>query len=191
MVIDLRFCMRCRACMIACKTEHQIPTGKHDGQEYYRISVLEYEVGQYPAVKRVFAPVLCMQCGTAPCIDICPIPGAIYRREDGIVVINKDRCDGCKRCMIVCPFDALYFDEENRVVDKCDFCVGRLDQGLEPACVATCMGKAIVFGDLNDLDSEVSRLVRRNDVKPDRPLFPSYFGQIFRPSVYYTKTPSG
>lgn len=188
MVIDLALCTRCRACMVACKTEHQIPVGKHAGHEYYRISVLEHEKGKYPAVKRLFAPILCMQCDTAPCIDVCPIPGAIYRREDGIVVVNKDKCDGCKLCMQVCPYNALYLDEEKRVVDKCDFCADRLDQGLEPACVATCTGRAMVFGDLDDPHSEVSELVRRNDVKPDRPLFPPYFSQVFKPSVYYTDT---
>lgn len=187
MVINLALCMRCSACMVACKTEHQIPTGKHAGHEYYRISVLEHEQGKYPAVKRVFAPVLCMQCEVAPCIDVCPIPDTIYRREDGIVVINQEKCNGCKLCMQVCPYDALYFDEERRVVDKCDFCADRFDHGLEPACVATCMSRAIAFGDLDDPDSEVSRLVERDDVKPDRPLFPPYFSQVFKPSVYYTE----
>ena len=185
MVIDLARCTRCRACMVACKTEHGIPPG---GQGYHRMSVLEYETGNYPSVKRVFAPILCMHCETAPCIDVCPIPGAMYRREDGIVAVDRDTCDGCKRCMVVCPYDALYFDEETRVVDKCDFCADRLDHGLEPACVATCMGEAIVFGDLDDPESVASRLVKGNGAQPDRPLFPSYFGHVFEPSVYYTDT---
>lgn len=189
MVIDLALCTRCRACIVACKTEHQIPPGKEGGHEYHRMSVLEYETGKYPTVKRVFAPILCMHCETAPCIDVCPIPGAIYRREDGIVVVNKGKCDGCMRCMIVCPYSALYLDEENRVVDKCDLCADRLDHGLEPACVATCMGKAIAFGDLDDPDSQISRLVKGNSAKPNRPLFPLYFSQVFKPSVYYTDAP--
>jgi tetrathionate reductase subunit B len=188
MVIDLALCMRCRACMVACKMEHQIPPGKHAGHEYYRISVLEYETGTYPVIKRIFAPILCMQCEIAPCIDVCPIPGAIYRREDGIVVINKNKCEGCKFCITACPYRALYFHEENHTVDKCDFCVGRLEQGLEPACVATCMGRSIIFGDLDDPNDEVTKLVMRDNVKPDRPLFPSYLSQVLRPSVYYTKT---
>ena len=185
MVIDLALCMRCRACMVACKTEHQIPTGKHNGHEYYRISALEYEKGTYPSVKRVYSPILCMQCEVAPCIDVCPIPGALYRREDGIVAVDKDKCNGCKLCVQVCPYDGFYLDEERHVVDKCDFCAERLDQGLEPACIATCQNSAMVFGDLDDPDSEVSRLVRRSDVKPGRPLFPEYFSQAFKPSVYY------
>lgn len=171
--------------MVACKTEHKISPGKHGGHEYYRISVLEYEEGNYPKVKRVFAPILCMQCEPVPCIDVCPIQSAIYRREDGIVVVDRNKCDGCKRCMQVCPYNALYFDEEKHVVDKCDFCVDRIIQGLEPACVATCMGKALVFGDLDDPESEVSKLVERNDVKSDRLLFPAYFSLFFKPSIYY------
>ena len=186
MVIDLTVCLNCRACMVACKTEHQIPTGKHSGHEYYRMSVLEYEKGKYPKVKRIFAPILCMQCENAPCIDACPTLDAIHR-EDGIVVINKDKCNGCKLCLQVCPYNALYFDEERRIVDKCDFCVDRLNKGLEPACVATCMSRAIVFGDLDDPNSEVSKMIERNDIKADRPLFPPYFSKAFKPSVYYTE----
>ncbi len=186
MAIDLTVCLNCRACMVACKTEHQISTGKHNGHEYYRMGVLEHEKGKYPKVKRIFAPILCMQCDNAPCIDVCPTD-AIYRREDGIVIIDKEKCNGCKLCIQVCPYNALYFNEENNNVDKCDFCTERLDQGLEPACVATCMSRAIVFGDLDNPDSEISKMIERNDVKPDRPLYPSYFSQIFKPSVYYTE----
>ena len=175
--------------MVACKTEYQIPTGKHNGHEYYRISVLEYEVGKFPEVKRIFAPVICMQCKNAPCIDVCPIPGALYRRKDGVVVVEKDKCVGCKYCMQVCPYDALYFNEEKRVVDKCDLCVDRIDQGLEPACVAACMNKAIVFGDLDDQDSKISKMTKRSDVKPHRPLWPAYYTQIFKPSIYYRNLP--
>jgi tetrathionate reductase subunit B len=185
MVINLASCMNCRACMIACKTEHQILPGKHNGKEYYRMGLLEYEKGKYPAVKKVFAPILCMQCENAPCLDVCPIPGAIYRREDGIVAVDKNKCDGCRLCAQVCPYNALYFDEEKLVVDKCDFCADRLDQGLEPACVTTCPSRAIIFGDLDDPKGEVAGLLKRNDVKPERPLFPSYFGQVFKPRVYY------
>lgn len=185
MVIDLALCMRCRACMVACKTEHQIPAGRHAGHEYYRITVLEYERGHYPATRRVFAPILCMHCEVAPCIDACPVPGAIYRRADGIVVISQHKCDGCKRCLEICPYCALYFDEERCVVDKCDFCAGRIDRGLEPACVSTCMGRAMFFGDLDDPDSEVYRLARKAGTGPDRPLSPPHFGQTFKPAVYY------
>jgi len=185
MLIDLTLCMGCGACMVACKTEHQIPTGKHNGHEYYRIGPLKYEMGKYPAVKRGYLPMFCMQCEKAPCIDICPIKGALYRRDDGVIIIDKDKCDGCKLCIQACPYKALYFNEEKLVVDKCDFCAERLEQGLEPACVTACLGKAIIFGDFDDSSSKVSRRVVKKNVKGGSPLLPSYFNKAFKPSVYY------
>ena len=172
--------------MVACKTEHRLSTGKHAGHEYYRIGVLEYETGKYPNVERVFAPILCMNCRTAPCIDVCPVPGAIYRSKEGIVLIDRQRCDGCKQCMQVCPYGALYFDEEHHIVDKCDLCSDRISEGLAPACVAACMGRAMIFGDLDDPGNEISQRVRKDGVKPDRPLWPKYFGQTFKPAIFYT-----
>ena len=111
MVIDLTLCMRCRACMVACKTEHSIPTGKHAGNEYFRIRVLEYESGRYPEVNRVFAPILCMQCTTAPCIDVCPMklmPTIIsqYAQQDDFDKANECfalDCYECGCCSYVCP----------------------------------------------------------------------------------------
>lgn len=185
MVINLSQCMRCRACMVACKIEHRIPTGKSIGHEHFRISVLMYEDGEYPDVKRIFAPILCMHCQNAPCIDVCPIPEALYRKDTGIVMIDRDKCDGCKRCMQVCPYNALYFDEENNVVDKCDFCADRIKEGLKPACVSACMGRAMIFGDLDNSESEVSTFLKGRVVEPARVLWPNYFDKTFGPSIFY------
>jgi tetrathionate reductase subunit B len=184
--INLAICTRCRACIIACKTEHQISTGKHSGHEYHRIKVLEYEEGKFPKVKRIFAPIFCMQCDNAPCIDVCPIEGALFRRKDGAIVVEGDKCIGCKYCIQVCPYDAFYFNEEERIVDKCDFCAERLDQGIDPACVATCMNRAIVFGDLDNPESEISKMIKKSNAKPERPLWPAYYSNIFKPAVYYS-----
>ena len=171
--------------MVACKIEHQIPTGKHAGHEYFRIGVLAYEDGEFPNVDRVFAPVFCLHCRTAPCIDVCPVPGALYRKNTGIVVIDRNKCDGCKRCMHVCPYHALYFDEENCVVDKCDLCADRIQEGLEPACVSACMGRAMIFGDLDNPESEVSNFLKKRFTKPVKLLWPEYFEETFRPSIFY------
>ncbi|MFH0896517.1 MAG: 4Fe-4S dicluster domain-containing protein [Candidatus Bathyarchaeota archaeon] len=175
--------------MVACKTEHQISTGEHNGHEYCRIRVLEYETGKFPHVKRVFAPIICVQCENAPCVDICKT-GALHHREDGIVIVDKNKCSGCKQCIQACQFNALYFNEEKHIVDKCDLCVERLDKELEPACVETCMNRAITFGDLEDPNSEVSKITKRSKVRPDHPLRPAYFNfnQIFKPSIYYTES---
>ena len=186
MVVNLSQCMRCRACMIACKIEHRIPTGKHTGHEYFRIGALTYEEGDYPEVKRVFAPVFCMHCRNAPCIDVCPIPGAVYRDNNGIVRIDRTKCDGCRRCIDVCPYHALYFDEEDCVVDKCDFCAGRINAGLQPACVSACMGNAMIFGDLDDSESAVSAALKGGALESADLLWPDYVDKTFRPSVFYT-----
>ena len=186
MVINLSQCMRCRACMVACKIEHRIPTGTHGGHEYFRIRSLAYENGEYPDVTRIFSPVLCMHCRNAPCMDVCPVPGALSRGDNGMVVIDPNKCDGCRRCMEVCPYHALYFDEKHHVVDKCDFCVDRVEEGLKPACVSACMGRAMVFGDLDDPDSEISTFLEDPNVVPADLLWPGYFDKTFRPSVFYT-----
>lgn len=185
MIIDLTTCIRCRACMVACKTEHSIPTGKHNGHEYHRISVLEYEIGKYPKVSRIFAPILCMQCQNAPCIDICPVEGALVRREDGTILIEPTRCIGCKLCIRVCPYDAMYFNEEDLVADKCDLCSKRIDKSLDPACVATCMNNAIIIGDIENPESEISEMIQKYEAKPVRPLWPDYYCKVFKPSIYY------
>ncbi|GAG78243.1 unnamed protein product, partial [marine sediment metagenome] len=129
MVIDLRCCTGCKVCMTACKGNHNIPFGEHEGREYYRIWPVEVELGAYPYVIRNMTPWLCMQCEEPPCMDACPIPGAIYRRGDGIVLIDEGKCNGCKLCIPACPYDALYFREDIGVVDKCTFCVENIDEG--------------------------------------------------------------
>ena len=172
--------------MVACKIEHRISTGKHIGHEYFRIGAMTYEEGNYPDVKRVFAPVFCMHCQNAPCIDACPIPGALYRDATGIVRIDSTKCDGCRRCITVCPYHALYFDEENCVVDKCDFCADRIKEGLQPACVSACMGRAMIFGDLDDSESAVSAALKNDTMESVGLLWPNYFDKAFRPSVFYT-----
>ena len=101
-------------------------------------------------------------------------------------MIDETKCTGCKLCLQVCPYDALYFNEEERIVDKCNLCVERIDQGLKPACVATCMNNALVFGDLDDPENDVSKSVTRKDITPLRQLWPAYYGKVFTPSIHYT-----
>lgn len=103
MVIDLRKCVGCQACTIACVAENKLPPGV-----VYR-QVTEEEVGEYPNVSLRFMPRLCQQCDEAPCVDVCPV-AATYKRPDGIIAIDYDRCIGCRYCMIACPYNARYFD---------------------------------------------------------------------------------
>ncbi len=188
MVIDLRKCVGCQTCTIACKQDNNTPPGI-----FWR-RVVDCEVGQYPDVKRVFLPMGCMHCSEPPCLEVCPTT-ATYRRPDGIVDIHYELCVGCGYCIVACPYLArtIIFDQESyfdtgptppeQVLDgsdhvgvctKCTFCWPRVDAGLEeglrpgldpeatPTCVGSCIANALHFGDLDDPSSEVSRLIREN-----------------------------
>lgn len=162
-VIDLNKCVRCRTCYVACKREHNILAHPRDDKhpyEYYRLRYVEWEWGRYPAVRRSFIPVQCVQCDDPICIRFCPTD-AITLRKDGIVKIDRNRCNGCGVCSAVCPYGALYMDHENKA-DACDFCVDRLDVGLAPTCVEMCPAGARIFGDLDDPDSKISKVVKSN-----------------------------
>lgn len=167
MVIDLRKCVRCRTCYVACKKEHNILANPRDEEhfyEYYRLRYVEWEHGRYPIVKRAFIPVHCMQCHDPICVKFCPVD-AITQAWDGIIVIDKERCNGCGVCAAVCPYGALYIDSEGKA-DVCDLCVDRLNAGMEPKCVEMCPAGARIFSDLDDPQSEVSRLVALGKAKP-------------------------
>ena len=191
MVIDLTTCLGCQACSAACTVQNETPywSGK------FRTKVEDVESGTFPNVSRSFFPHLCMHCQDAPCLQVCPT-GATYRTAEGIVKIDYEKCMGCKACIEACPYGARYVydsedvktakevfgaDTQHQVphVDKCTFCSERLQEGLEPACVATCPGEARIFGDLNDPTSQVSKLVSTGKAKP--------VGEQYgtKPSVYY------
>ena len=173
MLIDLRRCIGCHACSVACKAEFDVPLGKTR-------SWVEYvEKGRYPNVSRSFLPRLCNHCTHPPCVPVCPTGATWKREEDGIVVVDPDICIGCKYCIQACPYDARFLNPVTGVADKCDFCLHRVSQGLAPACVETCIGRARIFGDLNDPDSEISRMIASNPVTVLRQ------GQGTEPNVYY------
>jgi tetrathionate reductase subunit B len=184
MVIDLSRCTGCNACTVACKAENGIRLGA------FRAWVSETEKGRYPRVTRHFLPRLCNQCDNPPCLRVCPT-GATYRRDDGLVDIEKTKCIGCRHCMAACPYNSRYFspgpireDSESHAgtpgtVDKCNFCAHRVDNGLVPACVNTCPTNARIFGDLDDPESEVHRLVARGKAETLLPEFGT------GPAVFY------
>ncbi len=183
LIIDLRRCVGCEACTIACKQENHTPPGVAYAK------VIKEEVGEFPHVRRHFLPVLCNHCENPPCTDVCPVGATWKREEDGIVVVDYDLCIGCRYCIVACPYGARYFDFGDNYqepmsefeqqpspeygeyrdrtnggspignVRKCTFCLHRVARGEQPACVQTCMPRARIFGDLNDPDSEISRLV--------------------------------
>ena len=205
MAIDLRKCVGCSACTIACVAENKLPPGV-----VYR-PVMEEEIGEYPNVTRRFLPRLCNQCDNPPCVPVCPVK-ATYKRPDGIVEIDYNKCIGCRYCLPACPYGArtsdfgeyytlgtpavqAYEKEPNFEYGrewkregskspignarKCHFCVHRLEAGMLPACVTTCIGYATYFGDSNDPESLVSELI----AKPNATRLKEELGT--KPKVYY------
>jgi Fe-S-cluster-containing dehydrogenase component/formate-dependent nitrite reductase membrane component NrfD len=171
-VIDQRKCIGCHACTVACKEENRVPLGA------FRTWVKYVERGDFPHTRRYFSVLRCNHCDVAPCVTICPTV-ALYRRADGIVDFDGDRCIGCKSCMQACPYDALYIDPATRTAAKCHYCAHRVEVGLEPACVIVCPEQAIVAGDLDDPRTPIARLVATEQVQVRKA------EQGTQPKVYY------
>ena len=187
MVIDTRKCIGCHACTIACVVENKLPPGV-----VYRPVVTE-EFGTYPNVAMRFTPRPCMQCEVPPCTPVCPVK-ATWKRPDGIVAIDYDKCIGCGYCVTACPYNARTRDLGENYTDgtpaiqpyeeqpnfeygkhwdrkghrspvgnarKCQFCLHRLEHGMLPQCVTSCIGRATFFGDANNEKSLVNELAAK------------------------------
>jgi Fe-S-cluster-containing dehydrogenase component len=220
MVIDLERCVGCRACMEACKVENDTP------QAVFWMYVFRFEEGRYPNTRVWFLPRPCMHCDNAPCVKVCPV-GARYKRPDGLVATDWERCIGCRYCEVACPYGVNYFNwkapeknyyldwsdrdlrastngatppyknpdlekpygpERRRiaggghlkgVIEKCTFCVHRVEKGQTTACAQACPVFAIQFGDLEDPNSTVSRLLKK------RPHFRLLEEAGTQPRVFY------
>ncbi len=182
MAVNLKRCIGCKTCTVACKAENEVALG------VFRTYVHYLETGSYPKAKRYMAPVLCNHCDNAPCVEACPIDAiktsfkradgvtvhfekkATYKRPDGVVLWDNERCIGCHMCVENCPYKARFVDPTlqaganpgNNGIGKCTQCVHRVDNGVEPSCVQSCVGGALAFGDLNDASSKVAQMVRKN-----------------------------
>ena len=170
-VIDQNRCIGCHACTVACKEEHNIGLGVN------RTWVKYVEKGTYPDTRRHFAVMRCNHCDDAPCIEICPTV-ALFRRGDGIVDFDHERCIGCKSCMQACPYDALYIDPDRNTAAKCNFDASRIEMGYKPACEVVCPTQAILSGDLDDPDSLISKRIALEKVsvrKPEKGTRPKLF----------------
>jgi Fe-S-cluster-containing dehydrogenase component/formate-dependent nitrite reductase membrane component NrfD len=170
-VIDNRSCIGCHACSTACKSENEVPLG------VYRTWVKSVETGAFPDVTRSFQVTRCNHCANPPCVRICPT-SAMHQRDDGIVDFDSDACIGCKACLQACPYDAIYLDPESHTAAKCNYCVHRVEVGLEPACVVVCPEHAILAGDLDDPHSEIARAVAKHQTtvrKPEQGTAPKLF----------------
>jgi tetrathionate reductase subunit B len=172
MVIDLRRCIGCHSCAVACKLENQVPLG------VFRTWVKIVEKGVYPNVRRMFLPMNCNNCEKPVCVAVCPVK-ATYQREDGIVLVDPHRCIGCQYCKAACPYEVRYKDPLRNIISKCFWCHHRLDAGLEPACVEVCPTGARRCGNLLDPGSEVSQMISREAFQTIHPEHGT------KPQVYY------
>jgi sulfite dehydrogenase (quinone) subunit SoeB len=183
-VIDVDKCVGCYACQFVCKDEHVAndwsPIAKPQpdtGQFWMKLE--EYIRGTVPKVEMHYIPLLCQHCDEAPCIPACPVEGAIYKRDDGLVIIDTDKCTGCKSCVDACPYDVIYFNEDLNLAQKCTGCAHLLDGGewKTTRCADACPTEAIMFGE----ESDFADLIAKAEIlKPE---------EAAKPRVYYLNVP--
>ncbi len=180
MVMRLDRCIDCERCKEACAKTNNVPSYG------YRTTILERELPIGPDEKmRQFMPVLCNHCNQPPCVRVCPTKATFKDKKTGIVMMEYKKCIGCKTCMAACPYNARYFNEEKRAIDKCNFCIDtRLAKGEKlTACAAACPADVRIFGDLSDPGSRVYQLVH----DPDRVTWVLRPETGARPNVFYTQ----
>ena len=175
LVIDLNVCVGCHACVTSCKqwnasgsagplTDENPYGAEPTGTFFNRVQT--WEAGSYPATDTIHFPKSCLHCEDPPCVPVCPTGASYKRKEDGIVLVDYDKCIGCKYCAWACPYGARELDEQRQVMTKCTLCVDRIYDELlppedrKPACVKACPTGARLFGDVKDPESEVSQVIR-------------------------------
>ncbi len=174
MVIDVSKCTGCYNCFLTCRDEfagNDYPgyaaAQPMSGMNW--IKLIERERGQYPKVKVNYTPVTCMQCENASCIKASQ-NGAVYRRKDGIVIIDPEKAKGQKQIVNACPYRVIEWNEEKQVGGKCILCAHMLDKGEKvPRCVESCPTGALVFGDLDDPQSEIAKIIAEGKVEALHP----------------------
>lgn len=196
MGIDVSRCIGCGRCVDACKNENDVPREPF----YFRTWVERYVINSagdtsvdspnggisgFPAtgsekgiLRTFFVPKLCNQCDDPPCVQVCPV-GATFTSEDGVVLVDRDYCIGCRYCVQACPYGARFIDPRTRTADKCTFCYHRVTRGLLPACVEVCPTGARVFGDIKQRSSPLARFTRFHKIHTLKPHMNT------KPKVYY------
>jgi Fe-S-cluster-containing dehydrogenase component len=152
MTVDTRLCVNCKACVLACKSENDVPDG------FCRDWLVEETRGRFPQLSLENRSERCNHCAHPPCVSSCPT-GASHVNEGGTVLVTHSKCTGCKACVASCPYDARYVHPKG-YVDKCTFCLHRVQRGEQPACVEVCPTSCLAFGDSSNPRSEVAALLR-------------------------------
>lgn len=174
-IIDCRLCIGCYNCQLACKDENcsndWMPYAKPQPETgHFWLKLKDEERGTVPKVKCSFVPWLCQHCDDAPCMKVC-LPEAIYKRDDGLVIIDPNKCNGCMFCVDACPYESIYYNDNFHVAQKCTGCAHIIDRGWpikEPRCVDICWG-AMKFGEQSELQSMIDvseELLPEENTKP-------------------------
>jgi len=159
MIVDTEKCVGCHACEVACKQEFEAPLG------FFRTQTLYLDTGSFPKVKREFLPLMCRQCESAACITACP-EGALSRKN-GIVIVDESKCKGHGECVKACSIGAIYVNPHTHVAEKCNLCEHRLEVGMQPACVETCVSEALyLVSDDSDIPKNAKGFKNRESDKP-------------------------
>ncbi len=208
-VCDNEKCVGCGRCVQACKLENKVPWEPEFNRTWVERYVIPWDgeilvdspkAGRDGFVaepvnakyknldirKSFFVPKLCNQCDNPPCVTVCPV-GATYMTEDGIVLIDREHCIGCRYCIQACPYGARFFLPDEGIVDKCNWCYHRIHRGLVPACVEVCPVGARVFGDLWDPESPVRKILAEKRIyvlKPDLGTEPKVYYIGFEKGVH-------
>lgn len=178
MVFDVRRCTGCMSCTVSCAIENQTDAGRN------RTRVSQASIEQDDGFVTLAVPLQCNHCSNPVCVEVCPADATYKREEDGIVVIDYDKCIHCQRCVKACPYGARQKDiHYKKPPEKCNFCIHRVSEGLLPTCVETCIGEARNFGDLNDPNSTVSKLIKNNDV------YAMLASEGTQPNIFYIGLP--
>jgi len=181
MVMQQHRCIDCERCMDACVATNHVPQ-VHGA---YRTTILEKETPDALGGKREFIPVLCNQCNLPQCTRVCPTKATYKDKTTGIVLMDIKKCIGCLTCQEGCPYNARYFNDEKKAVDKCNFCWDtRLSKGDKTtACSQACPADVRVFGDLSNQEDRVFTIVHQIE----RPVWILRPEAGTRPNVFYTK----
>ncbi len=186
MGIQVDKCIGCGKCMEACKEENGVPKDPFHFRTWVERYIIKKDTTVVvqsidPRIERVseifsekdvmrsfFVPKLCNQCDHPPCVQVCPV-GATFKTEDGVILVDANRCIGCRYCIQACPYGARYIHPETDTADKCTFCYHRITKGLLPACVEVCPTQARIFGDIRSNASPLTRFRRMNKLHVLKP----------------------